>query len=1439
HASLDATGWHTIRGPADSDRPRPASLSDVTESENFRVTEDPEQLWELRADRRNIYLNSFRDCEYTGFAYNHSEYRWPSLRTSAGIGRITATVPDAGPWVVGLVVYDGPGRENYRVRVEGKPIGLISAGADNRRQRLFFHPEPLALAEGDRIEVKRAPGGGAFIVEDIVLLKERPGERAPQTEIRDLSVQWDPQRGRMRATWWTTQPAVCALACAGKTYAGSEPLQNHRVHLGELPRGGAYTCELTARFTNPECVLGAQRRFVAGPSTPPDRTATRRIELSILGDAVPAGWPITNGVPFAKGELKDVARTRLLAGDGNQVPGQTKALTYWPDGSIKSLLVDCVAPTAGPKLTLEYGSSVRRAAHAGNLLATETADGVTLANGSTTVSFSRERSGLFTELCLDGRRLTAPDRPASIVLTDAEQRTYSTLGAPERLVIEENGPVKAVILAAGHHRSADGQSLFAYEIRFALHAAFPGVRVSYRWINDHLDSEFASLESIRFALPVDLSTAAQVAIGPETTAASRLGQERRLEQLSDGRFSTTGGPNGERAPGWIRIEGKDAAASLICRRFWELYPKAIGNKQQALYVDLAPSFPEGTYDECSELDLIKLHYYVQGGTYKLRQGVSKQHDLWILGRDIDAAEATRLINAPPVLAASPKHYDTTAAFGRFLPRDPGQSTRYDGVCERVYTRYLNGRESGKMYGALNFGDYWGERRVNWSNEEYDHQHSMAQMFMRSADARWYQLMIDAARHDIDVDHCHASRSPDRVGGKWTHSMGHTGGYIGKRYKGEWGSPGAGMTPTHSWAEGLCETYSLTGDPTALETAVGLADHYGGTWLNHYDFTNGRYPGWHLLFTMAVYRATADFYYLNAAKIVVERALERRTPGSGWERQMVPGHCHCEPRCRGACSFMQGILGAVLHEYWLVTGDDRIPPALVDSARYMVEQIWVEEKECFRYTSCPSSSINAARADTMGRLMLVAYEFSGDLRLLDIGRRSLRRGFDALGSLAHLRWTPFLALRLEDLAKDDVAFVGDTTTRFSVRSEEGRPFELTVRYRDGTVPPTGSATLTGPGLEQPATSDAAGRVVVSTAKKGIYEMSLTGDAPGPWLVESSLNRLAVATDRGIRVSAGATPRNLVWQTLAGDVALLLKPIEGTVKGVLKDGDGTILQQVTASSEAASVKCAATRGTMVQLELTGPGTVQLETKGLSRWAASSVGCWFNASAPAISVEGVTTLPPGATHIDLRAAARDAENDVTTIRWLLPGGRSIEDAHLREPLSFTEETVIRVEAEDARGNLGSASVTVRPPPVEFSGRSGLVVIQAEAFAQQGKGEALITSRTANSGSMITRWHASADHWLEWRFYVPETMRYRLYARYATDSKEAIRTLTIDGDTPAPPFESLRFARTGGFCTARNDWRLTQLGTPVELAAGDHVLRMANRGEGLALDYLVVCPE
>ncbi|MEN6577139.1 MAG: hypothetical protein ABFD90_12415 [Phycisphaerales bacterium] len=996
-----------------------SGIAAQTESENFAVTESMELLWSVHADQRNIILNSFKDCQADGFAYYESEYRWPAMRRVAPEGTLTVRVPEAGRFHLGAVVYDDKGRERFEMEVDGKRVGGFIADADNRRQRLFFTPDPLELSGGETIVLRAAGDSGLCVVEDIVLLSTRPPVLAPRIEIRNLKIGYDQTTERMRTTWLTTLPTKCTLHHDEGEVVERMAVQNHRIYLPQFQDKRQFTCWVNAGEVKSETI-----EIVSGPCKTPQGSAQRRqLKLRVLrgGDANSAGYPLTAGIPFPPGALGDSRNIRLLLPNGDEWLSQARTLARWPDESVKVSLVDTFAPTED-EITLEYGSQVEGQQPEGGIRVVQDANRVAVTTCWLRMEFDRRVSGLFTSLALrsyplDDSQPYIPltDRPPRFCIVDDAGQLYDTLGPTEALVVEEAGPLKAVVRLDGHHRNDAGR-FFTYQVRFTFHHLLRGVRLSYRWGNDESRSEFAKFRSLWLELPVDLDESARLSLGTD-----RVLDSGHIEQWDYD-------PNriDQRVNPWAAASDGRRQAAMLCRHFRQLYPKAMSVTQGLLRLDLCPELDGTRYRDGTEMDLVKLYYYLQDGRYKVRQGMTRTHEmllLWALGGDAPEAETlctlSETLDNPPVLAAPPEWYAQSGAFGDFVPKTAQRTPVYDDTCERAYNHYVELRDEGRMYGMLNFGDLFGERRANWSNGEYDHHHTAAQMFVRAADVRWHHLMEVMARHSIDVDICHYHANPYYRGSSWLHAMGHTGGYFEKPYQGQWGIPDGGTTVDHVWTEGMCEYYLLTGDPSAIEVARNIADRYAGVYLNHYDFANGRIPGWHLIHLMAVYRVTYDPYYLNAARLIVDRVLERRTPGSGWVRQMVPGHCHCTPRCRGACSFMKGVLGIGLREYYRETGDQRIPPAIVDAARYVIEQMWVPEHNAFSYTSCPQSEATASRVDALAGLLLFAHELSGDPLFADVVTRGMNESLKETTDIADLRWMPYIMYALDRLSQTPI------------------------------------------------------------------------------------------------------------------------------------------------------------------------------------------------------------------------------------------------------------------------------------------------------------------------------------------------------------------------------------------------------------------------------------
>ena len=245
-------------------------------------------------------------------------------------------------------------------------------------------------------------------------------------------------------------------------------------------------------------------------------------------------------------------------------------------------------------------------------------------------------------------------------------------------------------------------------------------------------------------------------------------------------------------------------------------------------------------------------------------------------------------------------------------------------------------------------------------------------------------------HNRDVDAVHYHRDKLVEGGVWAHAIGHTGDYYTERPTAgapaggfREGSPKSHMAADHTFVEGHFDYWFLTGDRRSLETAERIVDRYDSYYTRNYDFNNCRQPGWHLIMSMAAYSATRDRFYLNAAKIVVDRVLERQTSDGGWQRELVPGHCYCTPRHRGNAGFMVGVLLTGMKYYYGATGDDKVADSIVRGAHFLIHDMWVPEVKGFHYTSCPKSNVGPSYNFRLFDAIVFAHRRTGDAGLREV------------------------------------------------------------------------------------------------------------------------------------------------------------------------------------------------------------------------------------------------------------------------------------------------------------------------------------------------------------------------------------------------------------------------------------------------------------------------
>ncbi|RKY00665.1 hypothetical protein DRP77_11030, partial [Candidatus Poribacteria bacterium] len=946
-------------------------------------------------------------------------------------GRIRCRADRAGRFFVGFVFYDDGGREEYTVSVDGETIGGVRADADDNRQHLCVFTRPVELREGSAIEIV-ARGDGLGRVESLLILPELPTLKRREHGIKFVRARV-PFDEPLRAviTWVTTWPAKCTVEYGPdgqltRSLTEEEALCNHRVVLTDLREGERYGFRI--RATSPEgreIVVEGEPFAARIPEPPLSRSSSERvrIEVDFPDGARVDSFPVAMGVPFPRGALGDPSKVRLLWRDGREIPSHARPLGWWEDGSIKWLLLDFAASAREPIYSLEFGRDVERGASpSAPVRVMREGRRIIVLNRLLRLTFDPDRCGLITEVRFDPQGEFGPQsriaHDIGAVLVDAEGNEYSSDGPPDEIAVEEANPLRVVVRVRGRYRRGEG-SLFRYTARVQVFADAPFIRVFYTFGNDRVDELFTSIRSLRLRVPTALGGPLSFAIGADEGTIEGRGDARLLQDYDD-RFAVEAGgkilSRGKRAPGWIEV-GDGSRKVLACARwFWQLYPKSLSVEGSTLSIGLCPALPDDAYtSEADRENEDKLFFYLVGGRYKFKRGLEKTHEIWLaFGRaDDDLRRFIPCFMEPPIGIAPPKWYCESGAFRDVIPRDDRSFPGYERAVTKALEAYLANREFQREYGMLNFGDWYGERRYNWGNHEYDTTHCFLLQFVRTGDRRFFDVGEEAAWHLMDVDVIHYHADARKIGAVYAHCVGHTGDYYPRGFKPP-SIPGEAISVSHTWVQGLLDYYFLTGCPRAFETARMIADRYDTYYTVNYDFTNCRIPGWHLILTLGMYEATGDEFYLNAAHIIVERVLERREPGGGWVRCLVPGHCRCIPRHRGAAGFMVGILLSGLKRYHLITGDEEAARAIVEGARWIVEDTWMPDREAFRYTSCPNTG--AISGNMLWEGIAYAVRLSGDEHLKrvlltdmrnEIGRRFGRGPGLGKSISMFLRFSPYV------------------------------------------------------------------------------------------------------------------------------------------------------------------------------------------------------------------------------------------------------------------------------------------------------------------------------------------------------------------------------------------------------------------------------------------------
>jgi len=720
--------------------------------------------------------------------------------------------------------------------------------------------------------------------------------------------------------------------------------------------------------------------FLAG------RAAATDVKLTVEEPSGVArtAWPVTSGIPMAQGALKDDQAAALFDAGAKQMPLQTEVLARWPDGSIRWLLLDFQVGLAAKEkktLVLRCGPDVQRAAVKDPIQVIKKANGeVVLEPGPVRLVYgAKDDAPLFfpqgQATLVDpapgakpGPRLTYNCTPDGVSLFALESQGGHFMPRMDEMVVEQSGPVRACLRVSGSHGDPDGNKMFRFVARVHAWRGRPYVRVFYTLVNDRQDALMARFDRLCAFFLVRAPGKGWCLVN------GRHVDKGRAFQVDESHYLLDGKPAGRRACGWVAAGADEGGMAVGLREFWQNWPKAIGAESAPLAarldLDLFPELPAGLYDGKPLEEESKLYYYLRGGKYTLKIGVAKTHEFWIkyLPGKPDVKELADFFQAAedPLLATcEPAYACATKAAGEFPPADPKKFAGYDEALERSLEGHLKRRDQQREYGLLNYGDWYGERGVNWGNLEYDLAHGLFLQYLRTGDRRYFLRAEQAARHHIDVDVVHAVNPlvknpwgvPPRVGDVWLHCVGHTGGYyedaplpVSRTYQ-----MGHSTNFGHVWVSGDLDYYHLTGDRRARDVSIQIADAMASHMPTRYG-THIRALGWPMILVLDAYEATGDKKYLKAATANWQVLKKNIDWQKGWVVRLAKGHClHEDRRCHGNVPFMEGLTLCALTRYHRITQDPEVLRAISVGIDQMIRECWQEEAGTFSYTACPLSS----------------------------------------------------------------------------------------------------------------------------------------------------------------------------------------------------------------------------------------------------------------------------------------------------------------------------------------------------------------------------------------------------------------------------------------------------------------------------------------------------
>lgn len=231
------------------------------------------------------------------------------------------------------------------------------------------------------------------------------------------------------------------------------------------------------------------------------------VPLHWVGEVPAVPQPVSFGIPFAPGELREVSNTETIDSWVN---------ARWPDGSVKWAGVSTVV-SPSDDLHIKLSDKKSKVQHAMDVRITETQ--LQIGTGHLKAYLPRQGRNILDSLVLDGvcvggnawlvasiderEPLNFSKVPLNFSKVPLIERKVPLISHIDTLVLERVGNVSAVVKVEGRHQAADGRLCLPFSLRLYFWKGTEQVKLVHSFVYDgdeHRD--FISSIGIRFGVPL-------------------------------------------------------------------------------------------------------------------------------------------------------------------------------------------------------------------------------------------------------------------------------------------------------------------------------------------------------------------------------------------------------------------------------------------------------------------------------------------------------------------------------------------------------------------------------------------------------------------------------------------------------------------------------------------------------------------------------------------------------------------------------------------------------------------------------------------------------------------------------------------------------------------------------------------------------------------------